>query len=212
MNKKDVIGVTPFNLGWLEYRLNSQEMEYLWRCIKKKQDDYRSSLAGNISGSYKLMDRGDWFFYNTLRPLFLQYQDQFCNLGKDVPVPPALLYPYYLVDWWVNIQKQNDFNPMHRHGGVYSFVIWMKIPTEWKKQNLGNKTNCPRISSFEIVFSNILGEIQTHSYHLTPKHEGLMLFFPSQLNHSVYPFYNCDEDRISVSGNLSLNTTKVRHV
>ena len=150
MNKKDVIGVTPFNLGWLEYRLNSQEMEYLWRCIKKKQDDYRSSLAGNISGSYKLMDRGDWFFYNTLRPLFLQYQDQFCNLGKDVPVPPALLYPYYLVDWWVNIQKQNDFNPMHRHGGVYSFVIWMKIPTEWKKQNLGNKTNCPRISSFEI--------------------------------------------------------------
>ena len=29
-----------------------------------------------------------------------------------------------------------------------------------------------------------------------------MLFFPSSLNHAVYPFYDCDEDRVSISGNI----------
>ena len=28
----------------------------------------------------------------------------------------------------------NRFFPFHFHGGVYSFAIWMKIPTEWEDQ------------------------------------------------------------------------------
>ena len=55
---------------------------------------------------------------------------------------------------------------------------------------------------------DILGNFLSHSYEMNPKIEGTMLFFPSQLNHSVNPFYNCDEDRISISGNISLNTAK----
>ena len=37
---------------------------------------------------------------------------------------------------------------------------------------------------------------------MNKKLEGCMLFFPSALNHMVYPFYNCSEDRVSVSGNI----------
>ena len=36
------------------------------------------------------------------------------------------------------------------------------------------------------------------------KAEGKLCLFPSQLKHSVNPFYNCDEPRISVAGNVSL--------
>ena len=39
--------------------------------------------------------------------------------------------------------------------------------------------------------------------------EGTMLFFPAMLKHQVYPFYNSDEDRISISGNISLSPDKI---
>ena len=32
--------------------------------------------------------------------------------------------------------------------------------------------------------------------------EGVILLFPSRLRHQVYPFYNCDKERISISGNI----------
>ena len=32
-----------------------------------------------------------------------------------------------------------------------------------------------------------------------------MLFFPAKLHHIVYPYYNCDEDRITISGNIGLD-------
>ena len=40
-------------------------------------------------------------------------------------------------------------------------------------------------------------------YNLSPKYEGFMLFFPAKLRHCVYPFYETDEPRISIAGNLS---------
>ena len=54
---------------------------------------------------------------------------------------------------------------------------------------------------------NILGNIKTFSYLLTPDYEGTMLFFPAALRHCVYPFYNTDEPRISISGNIALVST-----
>ena len=62
---------------------------------------------------------------------------------------------------------------------------------------------------FEFLYSNILGEHESTGIEMNPDMEGTMLFFPSALLHGVYPFYNCDEDRISVSGNIKLNTAKL---
>ena len=52
----------------------------------------------------------------------------------------------------------------------------------------------------------MLGHETGSVYKMSPEMEGIMLFFPSELNHAVYPFYNCDEERISISGNLMLDT------
>ena len=38
--------------------------------------------------------------------------------------------------------------------------------------------------------------------------EGGMLFFPAKLQHTVYPFYNCDKERISISGNILFNISE----
>ena len=209
MNTKEIQQVDPPNLGWLEYKLNSKEMDYVWRCIENKKEDQKKQLAGNISSSYSLMDRGDWFFTSVCTPLMYEYTERFENLGDRIPTNTN--HPYCMHSWWVNYQKQNEFNPIHNHGGVYSFVIWMKIPYDSSKQNqkdIARNSNSPMIGNFEFLFSDTLGKYRDHTYRLSPHYEGTMLFFPAELNHQVYPFYDCDEDRISVSGNIRLDTSR----
>lgn len=200
---------SPPNVGWLEYKLKSKEMDYLWRCIENKNEENNHLLAGNISKSYKLMDKDDWFFLNVIIPLLKNYAAVYDNLGNKLPfINP---HPYYMPSWWVNYQKQNEFNPSHTHSGIYSFVIWMKIPTTYenqKKLSFAANATSKVISNFEFQYLNIVGEMSTHTYEMSPKLEGYMILFPSELRHQVYPFYECDEDRISVSGNISINPTR----
>jgi hypothetical protein len=53
-----------------------------------------------------------------------------------------------------------------------------------------------------------LGQISYYEYKLDKKSEGGMLFFPAKLMHTVYPFYNCDKERVSISGNISFDVSK----
>ncbi len=198
--------VVPPNLGWLRYSLDDKEIDYLWNCIDNKKQYYKDQLAGNISSSFKLEDENAWFFNQTLHPLIKVYAHEFTNLG--VHTPTVNVHPYTLGSWWVNYQKQHEFNPSHGHQGVYSFVIWLKIPTEHAEQNKDNITNTPVRSAFQFHYQNILGELDTFDYELGKNHEGKMLFFPSKLFHEVYPFYDCDEDRISISGNIFIDETR----
>ena len=208
--QEDVKVIHPPALGWLEKKLSNKEMEYLWKCIDNRKESQKNMLVGQIHESNKLIDRSDWFFNNTLSPMCIKYKQEFGNLGAKIPVNQT--HPYYLRSFWVNYQKQNEFNPAHDHTGVYSFVIWMKIPTKHDEQNknpISLKANSQVISAFQFRHLNILGETRTWTYKMNPKMEGTMLFFPSKLTHEVFPFFNCDEDRISISGNITLNTTKL---
>ena len=196
---------TPTNYGWLNCKLNQKELDYVWECVNNRQNNINKILAGNISNSYELVDKDEWFFKNTLRSLIYLYQKEFGVKGyQDIVSPKSRPCVHHLSTWWVNYQKQHEFNPLHNHSGVYSFVIWLKIPTEYEEQNKNNNTNTPEKSSFSFVYTNILGEIKSERIPLSKKYEGLMVFFPSTFMHQVQPFYNCEEDRISVSGNIGL--------
>ena len=196
--------IVPKNYGWLEHKLSDEEFDHVKKCIDIPSDD-RISLAGNILESIPLYDKDNWFFNNTIVPLIQTYTQEFGNLGNNVPLNQH--HPYYMSDWWVNYQKQHEFNPLHFHTGIFSFVIWVKIPIEWEDQNKDNPSNMPSKSSFKFVYTDNLGEIRYYDYNLGAKAEGVMLFFPSKLNHIVYPFYNCEELRVSVSGNIGVDTT-----
>ena len=37
--------VVPKTTGWLEYKLDNQQLDYLWRCIKNKKQDVRNTLS-----------------------------------------------------------------------------------------------------------------------------------------------------------------------
>ena len=198
--------VTPHVHGWLETRLSSKVMEHLWSCIETTRGErWNKNLVGHIDSSFKFEDKDDMFWEHVLKPHVEYYGETFNHEHTKIPMTGN--FESYLDTIWVNYQNQHEFNPFHSHGGVYSFAIWMKIPTYHHEQNqLDNAKHVEGSmnSAFQFQYTNTLGQITTYQYHMNPDMEGTMLFFPARMQHSVNPYYNCDEQRISIAGNISL--------
>jgi hypothetical protein len=129
----------------------------------------------------------------------IEYQEFFdYNLDKS-PV---------IVESWVNKQKKYEYNPVHNHRFSLAFVIWVDIPYDVKNENnYANSINSAfkRNSAFEFVYATLSGKIETHQIFTSKgESEGIMIMFPSQLKHTVYPFFTSDYYRISVAGNIDL--------
>ena len=201
------------------FKLPQQMIDYLWERIdiaKKEQVCHKKNLAGNISHSCLLKDPRDLVIPNLYDIVFNQVDNpkmfdfismELENIYKRIGLENVRLEPY-LTKLWVNFQKKGEFQPIHNHSGVFSFVIWMDIPYHSKDEgNLPTaKTSDKnhRGGNFSFAFSDgthrSLGE---HTIEMSPEMNGYCCFFPSDLSHQVYPFYTSDKDRISISGNIS---------
>ena len=202
--------ITPRNLGWLQLKLDDKELKFLWDMINERGEKINDRLAGNIDSSYEIYDKGGWFTENVLLECGIKYEKNYGNIWSKVPITGS--HPFTLSSMWVNYQKQYEFNPLHDHTGVFSFVIWMQIPTDYEDQkqiSITKDSNVDVVSNFVLNYHNTLGMIAQHVYAMSKEMEGTMLFFPSQLMHSVYPFFNCNKDRISISGNISIATNRI---
>ena len=198
--------VTPRVHGWLETKLPKKAIEHLWDCIETARGErWNKHLVGHIEKSFKIEDKDDMFWQDVLLPHVNYYGETFDHDHTKIPVDGK--FKPFLDTLWVNYQNKHEFNPYHDHGGLYSFAIWMKIPTYHKEQNeLDNtKDNDHSINStFQFQYINTLGDVLTSTYEMNPDMEGTMVFFPAKMQHCVNPFYECDEQRISIAGNINL--------
>ena len=209
MNSDNWYLLTLPNLPLLKCELGESAVEHIWKCIGTAKDKLNDSLAGNISESFAIEDIDSKFWNEHLSSNCEKYLEQFLDMIVSARNPffGKMRTIMRLDDFWVNYQKETEFNPLHMHSGVLSFVAWMKIPTEWKEQHelpISKNSACPSASDFMFAYNNILGNISTQSIDMGKESENSMIIFPSTLHHQVYPFYNCGEDRISVSGNIYL--------
>jgi len=197
---------------WFDTRLSQKMMDFLWGCISEEnKEDHSKQLAGNISKSELIVDKDNWFFKSVLKKLTerMFYRD-WDNFSKyHIEVEEGVSLPEFEMNrFWVNYMKQHEFNPLHGHGGLYSFVIFMKIPTHWKEQHalpISANSTAPIASDFEFVWSEKDSEMCIPiNFPLSSEDEGRMLFFPAWLKHMVYPFYGTEEERITISGNIDL--------
>ena len=202
---------------WFDIRLNQEEMDFLNQAISKEnKKNISRELVGNIFKSELIEDKDNWFYETVLKKLTekLFYRDwnNYCRYQLEKTEEPP---KFVLETLWVNYQKKHEFNPIHdhRYGGLYSFVIFMKIPTHWKEQHaLPISTNSGALiaSDFTFIVSDPNSDMwQPINFPLCPEDEGRMLFFPSTLNHQVYPFYECEEERITISGNIVLEDLNI---
>ena len=211
---KVVAKIPEQTTGWLETNLPKPAMMRLQKYIetaKKNPISMNDKLAGNITKSLVLEDKDDWFFKNVLSSFIVNFNIKYPEYSNGINILTENA-PYCLDQLWVNFQKEYEFNPLHNHTGLYSFVIFMKIPTHWQEQHalpLTANSNLPSASNFAFVLTEMDSKIcKSVDFSLCPDDEGMMLFFPSWLMHQVYPFYNCDKERISISGNIKLDISE----
>jgi hypothetical protein len=184
------------------FKLPQHIIDYLWERIeiaKKNPISVKKTLAGNISHSYKLDDPRNLIVHNlfkilydsNINPHMVQFIDrEVKSVYRKIGYKKCVKLEPYLGNMWVNFQKKGEFQPLHTHEGVFSFVIWMEIPYHHEDE-----------SNLQFADGESR-EVSSHIIELSPGMNGVCCFFPSDLSHQVYPFYTSDKDRISISGNI----------
>jgi len=131
--------------------------------------------------------------FNKLGQYLNELVEEFLIKNNDYFVFPLFTkdVPLKLTKAWFNYQTKHQHIPSHLHDGLFSFVIWLQIPTENK---------------FIFIYNDILGQTKEKEIILSKKDEGTILLFPSKLRHQVYPFFDTDDERISISGNILFET------
>ena len=199
------------NVGVVEAQLPDDVVKNIWKVIKKarkKPEDMKGELAGNISSSIRLDGDAPLLkeFVGELLPKFIE--SHINSYGAPWRATMKEGEGFNLESLWVNFQKKHEFNPPHDHSGVFSFVIWMQIPTsyaEQKKLPICAESNADNhISNFAFSYTNTMGKVSTFAYNMEKEAEGYMVMFPSQMLHQVFPFYENDGERISISGNVDI--------
>ena len=202
------------NIGFIKASFSNEQLAPLRKEIEKLSRNFNSGvkhnhkLAGNLQYEF-LLKESKKHTYNLVAPLFLEFDKQFNNYITKNPLLPENS-PIVLKDLWVNFQKKHEFNPLHDHTGIMSFVIWLKIPylmEDELKASPGASANPNLAGHFCFHYTDILGDIRTFSIPADKTQENTILLFPARMKHSVFPFYSSDDFRITVSGNFIVKQT-----
>jgi hypothetical protein len=114
-------------------------------------------------------------------------------------------YSLELSGCWANFQKKYEYQPIHDHTGIYSFIIFYSIPfliNEEQKHAPGKLASDHFSGLLNFHYVDYLGSISTMVIPADATWNKKMIIFPANLKHSVHPFYSSDDYRITISGNL----------
>jgi len=209
MNTNLELGYHPIapNYGYFIDKIPPGLMQELGSQINEIQNNFNGAtkahykLVGEIQHEYELKPQTQFKYYT--RGLTQQLENASGHIstlykGKDIPILD-------MDDLWVNFQQKHEYNPPHRHAGLYSFVIWYQIP--YTTEDEAKYNSKPEGSSPHGNFS-FLAPVDDYRniweilLEVDKSKEGYVAMFPSSLYHMVYPFYSSDEYRITVAGNV----------
>ena len=90
------------------------------------------NLAGHLQKQIKIEDLPvtvrDDIMRNFRRPEVTEYVSKYKDTMNPIP-------PIKVETTWVNYMKKTEFNPLHRHGGLFSFVIFIQIPYDLSEED-----------------------------------------------------------------------------
>lgn len=214
MNITDVETIDLKNIGIIRGKLTSDVVALLRKEIDELETDFskgvpwNGELAGNIKKEY-LLSKSNEIIEPLVVGMALEHFKKYDYVDPTVDADEGKKYRFALESMWVNFQQRYEFNPIHRHKGIYSFVIWLEIPYFLNFEQAispGKNANVNRAGMFEFTYTDILGGIRGESIAVDKTFEGNIIMFPARLHHMVHPFYSSDKYRISVAGNIKIVT------
>ena len=115
--------------------------------------------------------------------------------------------------FWVNKTGVGEYHSLHNHDAVFSFVAWLKIPSVAEVEQKVMNTMHPEAGDFILTYNDIIGKTRKVNWKLEKQYnEGHLLIFPSDCYHAVYPHFLTDEKRISVAGDIAINSMALKEI
>jgi len=143
-----------------------------------------------------------FFIHNPLesfRPWIINMATEFL---KDWDYQHSIKNPMPLRPW-MNFQKKHEYNSLHSHRAIFSYVIFIKIPYKYEKERkmalAKDSSYSKSTATFCFHHTNIIGKVMNQGIEVE---EGDIIMFPSQLAHSVNPFFTSDDYRITMAGDI----------
>tara|TARA_Y100000590_G_scaffold444902_1_gene576263 strand:- start:31 stop:672 length:642 start_codon:yes stop_codon:yes gene_type:complete len=176
-------------------KINNYVDELIKDQSKAKKYDAGANLAGNVTQEFDL----DQKFAKDCG--WLEFLSRECadwiqaSNGKRIK-------KFHLIGTWIVRQFQNEYNPIHYHGGHISGVGYLKVPKSVGETFQKNKS---RNNNGEINLIHGSKQFMSEAIFRIKPEIGNFYFFPNYLLHTVYPFYSDTEERRSISFNALID-------
>ena len=108
---------------------------------------------------------------------------------------------FKMIDSWIVRQFQNEYNPVHMHGGHVSGAGFLKVPKTFGKYVQEEKDGVKHYAGGTLNLIHGSKQFLSKSTFQIRPEVGDFYFFPNYMMHTVYPFKDTDEERRSISFN-----------
>ena len=189
--------ISKHNCIWTG-EVSMDTLNYYRKFVGDTSNNY--NLAGHLEKQIRIEDMPDAVKEDIMSHFYRQEVQRYMRIHKDTSHP---LLPIGLESVWINYQKKHEFNPMHNHGGLFSFVIFINIPYDLEEEDkFFPEKQDPKTSRLSFVVNSPMGVPEELAINVDQGFVGKMIFFDAKLPHMVYPFYTSDGERITASGNV----------
>ena len=192
------------NYGVLECQLEENDINNLWKLVHKyapnaKWEGNRLLEIGQDNKQFPLHDDEGLFQNEVLMPATQSY---FETYGTPFKLKSTHYHLPTFSRFWCRVSQDGDYQSIHDHQGIFTFVVWLKIPFEGEDERQVQAGFRPEASDFVLCYPDTCGQYQKRNWVLGKGAEGRMLFFPSDINHIVYPHYTTTEYRVALAGDI----------
>lgn len=199
VNRTLEYGNIPFGPYVMRTKVPEDIRKRLLQDGKKDLKSYHKNLAGHLHTQLKYNDKTTQWFYQESNFIWQAYREGWSK-WSGLPNTSCELSAH---DLWINFMKPGDFNPVHTHGGDYSFVIFLDVPKQLEKEQDEFEGTSAKPGSLMFEFTQQAKPKWAQTGNAIRPQTGDMYIFPALLQHWVVPFKSkCT--RISVSGNLEI--------
>ena len=157
-----------------------------------------------------LIDDDNRFQKEVLNPIIQEYVTDY---GFPEKLKTTHIHDLTFQKFWANYTGKGEYQALHNHDAIWSFVIWLKLPAVANDEQSVKEAMHPDAGDFILTYSDIIGRTRKVNWKLEKQYnEGHMLLFPSDLYHAVYPHFQTDEKRLSLAGDIVINSNVVTDI
>ena len=165
---------------------------------KSKDLSFGSKLAGDVTQEFKLEQEYSkkigWLDFISKSTF------QWIETSNNKKISE-----FKMIESWIVRQFQNEYNPVHMHGGHVSGAGFLKVPKTFGKHVQDEKDGIKHYAGGTLNLIHGSKQFLSKStFQITPE-VGDFYFFPNYMMHTVYPFKDTGDERRSISFNAYID-------